>query len=187
MLSYGSHISAIVLFMSFVCACTKSNEKVNTQINNKVALVSSEEYRSGSCWTHKDGSFVAFLAFGKENNQEVPYLISTNCLVTGNHTSYGEAILLHFHTIRMTDKHGQLQSRFPELDITDNLSNHQKFPLPDSNVYYFKAHLKKVSFSSFAVYSPYIIESVSNINISFERFLGLSHEDREALLESLNR
>lgn len=131
----------------------------------------------------RDGHWEAFLVLATEEGTGVPYLISAKCLVTGNFTSYGEAILHHLNTVRITDSYRTLQTAMPGVRILDNLGSHRAQPASLSKVYYFRSNLVRVP-DSLPVYAPKEIFQLTEIGMSFEKFLGLTKDERESLLHA---
>lgn len=170
--------SSIILFTgALIVACSNGG--------TELVAVSSETYDSRACWFDRQGDFVAFLALARDGQLAVPYFVSTNCLVRG-YTSYGEATLLHLGTIRMIDSHGSLQRAFPEVRLSGNVRTDLPLPSSDSKLYYFRAQLATVPSEHIVIYAPRNITQLTDMNMQFERFLGLSREEREGLLNEYN-
>lgn len=167
--------NAILLAGLLTASCNQRDEKV--------MLVSAESYRSKECWVDRNGHWEAFLLLAREERTGVPYLISTKCLVTGNFTSHGEAILHSLNTIRLTDSYGTLQRALPGVNILGNIGSHRAQPDSSSKLYYFNADLVKVP-DTLPVYAPENIFQLNDINISFGQFLGLTKDERERLLQT---
>lgn len=183
-MSYVSHISVVTLAAALGSACTERRDETLVKSEENILLVSSESYRDGICWTHKDGSFRAFLALARDGTYAVPDFISVNCLISGD-SSYGGEIISHIGTILMLDKYGQLQGKFPNLQIGGNVASDQPFPKGDDKVYYFKADINKVPHPYQSVYAPSKIKMLVDLHMSFDELLRFSREEREKLLQSI--
>ena len=112
----------------------------------------------------------------------VPYVVSENCLVTGNYSSDGEATLHVLNTILLVDSHGSIQRAFPEANIVDNARSDLPLPSSDSEVYYFRTTIDITQNELGAIYRPRTIIELTKLDLDFEEFLQLSREDRGRLL-----
>lgn len=173
-----NHFRAIVLAVSLLAACTKSEDKI--------ALVPSDKYDSRTCWFNPHGEIVAYLVLAQDGGVGVPYLISTNCMVSEGYSSYGEAVLHKLNTFLITNSYGTLQRAFPKVKISDNVRTDQPVPSSDSRIYYLRARLTEVAVPYKVVYAPKHIAELTDMNMTFEHFLGLSKDQRETLLNGHN-
>jgi hypothetical protein len=167
---------ALVLAASLLAACAKSEDEI--------ALVPPDKYDQSACWFNARGEIVAFLVLAQDGQIGVPYLVSATCMVSGEYSSYGEAVLHKLNTIIMTDSYGSLQRAFPNVKISNNLRTDQPVPSSDDKMYYFRAHFAEVSVPYKTVYAPKDIVELTDVNMTFVHFLGLSKEQREALLSN---
>ncbi len=184
-----SRSSLIVLAALSAGACAKGGNDGREPDTGRgppeIALVRSEQYGSRACWIDREGAFAAFLVLAREDRVAVPYLVSAKCLVAG-YTSYGEATLHHLNTIRLDDSFDTLQRALPGLAISGNVITDLPTPSSDSRIYYFRARLARAPDRYRTVYAPRNIIELRAMDMSFERFLGLSREEREGLLRQLD-
>lgn len=152
------------------------------EADNKISLVDEKGYASPACWIDQSREVVAYLVFARNEQLAIPYLISVKCVVEG-YNSYGEATLHMLNTIRVADDYGTLQRAFPNVTIADNVPSDQPLPSSDSKVYYIRMELAKSPGSHVNVRAPNKIVKLSDTNVTFEIFLGLSKDQREQLLQ----
>lgn len=173
-MSLKNRFSLILAVSTFMASCGGGAERT--------MMVRPETYRSGACWTDAQGGFAAFMVLAADGRIAVPYLISANCLVDGPYTSNGEAILHHLNAIYLTDTDGRLQASLPRISIVSNLDSDQPAPSSSSRIFYFRARLRRVPNDNKIIYVPETVMELSELNMTFEHFLGLSREQREQLL-----
>lgn len=175
--------SRIALAMAMLaCACGREKAEINQAGIN---LVSSDRYDSDNCWFDHDQEFSSFLVISREDDVGIPYFISVNCLVDGEYSSNGEATLLHLKAIRMNDESGVLQRGFPGITIVGNVATDLPTPTSEAPVFYFRGHLRAAGGTP-TVYFPESITRLTDTGIPFERFLGLSREQRDRLAKTYN-
>lgn len=168
-----SNVAALCAMLTLACSA-----KTDT-----IQLVTSEAYSSDKCWIGPNGEVSAFLVLAEDEGVGVPYLISARCMIKGEYTSQGEAILHHLNTIRLVDSRRMLQRFLPEVAISNNLLTDQPVPSSNSKLYYFTSSIERVPNSTKTVYIPLKIHQLTNMNLSFESFLELSKDERVRLLK----
>ena len=145
-------------------------------------------YHSRACWFDGGGeNFVAFLVFGRADRVAIPYFISTRCVVSAGYSSYGMATIDRLRAIPMVDSYDVLQRAMPEVVILSNVGTDQARPSAESILYYFKARVTRVHGRYVTTYAPLNIIELTEMNIDFGRFLGLSGEQRERLASQYDR
>ena len=177
-MNYRNHFKHAIWIAALISGCGQNI--------SEISLVQSEEYGSDKCWYDGNGDFAAFLILARADDFAVPYLVSARCLVEGTYSSYGEAIIHHLNEIRIVDSSDLLQHAFEEDVVLDNIRTDLPMPSSDSRLYSFRARLTTVPDPYRVVYSPSNIIEMTEMNLTFERFLSLSKEERENLLAEFN-
>ncbi|HYG48434.1 MAG TPA: hypothetical protein VD846_10905 [Allosphingosinicella sp.] len=173
--NYINRSSVAVLCAMMTLACSANTDTIQ--------LVTPEAYSSNKCWIDQNGEISAFLVLAEEGNMRVPYLISARCMIEGDYSSQGEAVLHHLNTIRLVDSRGTLQRILPKMLISNNLRTDQPVPSSGSELYYFRAETERMPHSNKNVYVPLKIHQFTKLNMPFEKFLALSKNDRISLLQ----
>jgi hypothetical protein len=176
-MSYKSRFSGFPLIVIFSFACAKGGAIMSE--------VSPEGYKEKNCWFDKSAKFTAVLALAGERQDAVPYLISARCTVKSKYTSYGESVLHHLNDVRLLDIHGKLRPMFPDTVVSDRIRTDQPLPSPATKLYYLKADVVRVSDDSMLIYAPTKVGILQELDFSFERFLSMSHPEREGALGRL--
>lgn len=174
-MSYINLISGALTLAALLSGCTGGPDKIE--------LVDEKSYGSDACWNDQHGNVIGYLVLSKKEQLATPYLISAKCLVQG-YSSYGEATLHMLNTIRLIDEYGAIKKSFPNVTISDNVVSEQRIPSSASEVYYVRLRLVKLQGRPENIHAPTKILELSNTNINFEYFLGLSLVQRENLLMS---
>lgn len=175
-MNWRSRSSTALLAAMLVSSCAKQHESVR--------VVNSDAYGASACWYDRDGYFVAFLVLAEDSRVVVPYAVSTKCLVNGDYSSYGEAVLHHLNTILLVDSFQTLQSRLPGVIVSDNVRSDQPMPSSESPLFYFKAKLARVHNPYKMVYAPQRIEAMKKTDVTFDKFLSMSLEQRKSFLKA---
>jgi hypothetical protein len=173
-MSWLSRSSALLLCVTLMMSCSVRHDEVR--------IVRSDEYNSGRCWINGHNEFQSFIAIAQEDDEGVPYAISSNCMVTAGYTSSGEATLHLLNTIRMIDTFGTIQRLIPNLNVSDNVRSDQPMPSSDSKIYFFRAHFTRIPDEHSVIYAPRNVVELTDTGVSFEQFLDMAATDREHLL-----
>ena len=174
MMSYKSRIRSAALAWLLCVSCTNGQERI--------ALVDSDDYGSRSCWFSERNEFISFLVIARDGQFAVPYMVSANCIISGEYSSFGEALIHHLTEIELTDSSAVLGRAFPELVVSDNIQTDLPLPSSDSKVYYFRGRLVAVSDRDRSRYSIRSISELTDTQVTFEHFLSLSRDGRASLI-----
>lgn len=177
-MSSRNHSRGLLLATLLASACADSG--------GGMISVQPEAYSSRNCWFNEGGYFEAYLVVGGDNEARAPYVVSTRCLVN-DFSNNGEATIYYLDKIRLVDSNGALDRALPGANFTDTLRSHPPQPTSSSSVYYMRATVSEVPGPFPGIYAPVSIGKLADIGMSFERFLGLSREERERLLREYNR
>lgn len=149
------------------------------QETKKNTIVSAEMYKTRACWINHAGNLDAFLVLAEEGGIAVPYLISTKCEVSDNYSSYGEGVLHNLNAVRLVDMNKRLHNMLPQLEISDSTVSDQPKPSSHSKMYFFEARVNRIQDNYMVIYTPTKIHNLTDLNIPFASFLGLTAGKRQ--------